>query len=210
MYTLDTPYEEEVKELGESCDKFGIDYKFYSIKNLHDWVKNTQQKADVIHAALEDFTCDLLWLDADAVILKSLPLFDQLADDDSFHICIHRAGYSKNNETSLRNKISNFFKHRRHPNGEIMSGTIYIKNCYATKQLIKKWRYLNKQMVKWDQRTLQTIIDKPNATYIAKQLPPEYVKIVPKGQVIDDVDDGANFIGHKQASRHLRSQISSK
>ncbi len=219
MYTKNTPYEEEIKELGHSCDQFKVDYKFYPIVNLKDWVKNTQQKATVIQEALDEFKCDLVWLDADAVILKKLELFNQLTKDDDFDICIHRANYNsaerleKNNlshdykNRDYRNKVSSFIKKLRHPKGEILSGTIYFKNSAQTKKLVGEWVELNTQKSEWDQRTLQEVIDGGSNGYVVKQLPESYVKIVSRDNDIADVDNGNNYIVHKQLSRTYRKTI---
>ncbi len=215
MYTPDTPYEEEIKDLGKSCHQFGLESKFYPIKNLKDWVRNTQQKASVIQQALEEFECDVVWLDADAVILKKLELFEDLAKNNDFHLCIHRAYYEsteKEANTSnlyiqLKNKVSAALKKNRHPKGEILSGTIYFNNSIKTKQLVDEWVELNKHKIEWDQRTLQEVIDRDGSPYIVQQLPRSYVKIVPRHQTLNDLDDGNNHIGHKQLSRIYKNKL---
>ncbi len=213
MYTKNTPYEEEIKELGHSCDQFKVDYKFYPIVNLKDWVKNTQQKAAVIHEALDEFECDLVWLDADAVILKKLELFDKLANDNDFHLYIHRAYHLPlkiDNDgvlSFIRRNISNFLKRRKHPKGEVISNSIYIKNCAKTKELVSKWVALNEHKIEWDQRNLQEIIDAGDSDYVVKQLPKEYARILPKGNQLETLNDGNNYIGQKQASRSYRKTI---
>lgn len=212
MYTKNTPYEEEIKELGSSCEKFGVDYKFYPIVNLKDWVRNTQQKGAIIQQALNEFQCDIVWLDADAVILKKLDLFAELSTKDDFHMWIHRAQHlpvSKGNEGMLefiRKNLSNYIKRRKHPKGEVISNTMYIKNCAKSKELVAKWVALNEQKREWDQRNLQEIID-ADSEYVVKQLPKEYARILPKGNDLATLDDGDNYIGQKQASRQHRKNI---
>ncbi len=213
MYTPDTPYEEEIKDLGKSCHQFGLEYKFYPIENLKDWVRNTQQKASVIQQALEEFECDIVWLDADAVILKKLELFEDLAKNNDFHLCIHRAYHLPVSKTSygwfdfIRTNISNYIKRRKHSNGEILSGTIYFKNCQQSKELVNEWVELNKHKIEWDQRTLQEVIDRDGSPYTVQQLPRSYVKIVSRNQTLNDLDDGNNHIGHKQLSRIYKNKL---
>ncbi len=213
MYTPDTPYEEEIKDLGKSCHQFGLESKFYPIENLKDWVRNTQQKASVIQQALEEFGCDIVWLDADAVILKKLELFEDLAKSNDFHLCIHRAHHLPIGKTSyswyeyIRRNISNHIKRRKHPKGEIISNSIYLKNCKQTKELVAEWVKLNSIKREWDQRTLQEIIERDNSPYLVKELPKEYARIVPKGSKLESINDGDNYIGQKQASRIYREQI---
>lgn len=213
MYTKNTPYEEEIKELGHSCNKFEMDYKFYPIVNLKDWVKNTQQKAEVIQQALNEFTCDIVWLDADAVILKKPVLFDQLVNSNNFHLYIHRAYHLPIKMGDLgivefiRRNISNYIKRRKHPNGEVISNSIYLKNCHKTKELVSKWVELNERQREWDQRNLQEILDLEHNEYISKQLPKEYARILPKGNQLATLNNGNNYIGQKQASRDYRKTI---
>ena len=39
-YTKNTPYEDEIKHLIASCEKFGIPYEIDGIPNLGSWEKN--------------------------------------------------------------------------------------------------------------------------------------------------------------------------
>ena len=209
MYTPNTPYEEEIKELQKSCERFNLSHKFYAIEDRGDWARNTQQKANVIKAALQEFAEDVIWLDADAEILQEPKLFSELASISDFHICVYRASYAKqdNKATSIREAVSLFLKRRKYPQGEILSGTIYLKNCAETKKLVQEWIELNKQKVEWDQRTLHQILDAENSPYVVKQLPPEYIKIVPRGRSLADIRDAKNVIGQKQLSRSAKKLI---
>ena len=211
MYTPNTPYEEEIEELRKSCNRFNLKNKFYAIKNLGDWVKNTQQKANVIYAALTEFKEDVVWLDADAEILREPRLFTELSRDSSFHIGIYRSFYSKQKgqKRGIREAISSFLKRHRYPAGEIITNTIYVKNYPECKELINKWVMLNKQKVEWDQRTLQEILDADNSPYVVRQLPPEYAKIVPRGKKLTDIDNSKNIIAQKQLSRSAKKRINS-
>ena len=209
MYTPNTPYEEEIKELQKSCEKFKLRYKFYAIENSGDWVKNTQQKANVIKAALQEFAEDVIWLDADAEVLQEPKLFAELADATNFHISVYRASYAKqkNKATSIREAVSLFLKRRRYPHGEIISGTVYLKNCAETKKLVQEWIELNNQKVEWDQRTLQEILDMEDSPYLVRQLPPEYIKIVPRGRSLADIKNTKTVIGQKQLSRSAKKFV---
>ena len=209
MYTPNTPYEEEIKNLQKSCKRFKLNYKFYAIENRGDWIKNTQQKANVINAALHEFAEDVVWLDADAEILQEPKLFNELASASDFHICVYRASYTKqdNKATNVREAISLFLKRRRYPNGEIISATVYLKNCPETKKLVQRWIELNKRKVEWDQRTLQEVLDADDLYYLVKPLPPEYAKIVPRGRSLADIRDAKNVIGQKQLSRSAKKLI---
>jgi hypothetical protein len=193
MYTVKTPYEKEVKELEESCKKLNLECKAYPIKNLKNWVKNTQQKGNVCLKALEEFDCDIVWLDADAVVFQYPILFDELNKRNDFNICIHKHDP----------------RWKKRPTGEMLSGTIYFKNNNTTKDMIKKWIDRNKEVVEWDQYTLQDVIEN-NKQFKTIQLPVEYVKIRPKSieNIFNMFKSNKNlFIGHKQRSRKYKRII---
>ena len=190
MYTPNTPYEEEIKDLERCCNNFNLDYKFYPIHNTGDWTKNTQQKSDVIFKALKDFPDkDIVWLDADAVVFHYPKLFDELSKKDNFNLCIH-----KWNPRWIKD-----------PKGEILSGTMYIKNNQKSLQMVTDWIEKNKTVVAWDQRTLHDVIHN-NESYVIIQLPQEYVKIKSRTQSINQV---SGIIGHKQVSRQHRNSMGS-
>lgn len=84
-FTKDTPYEQEVETLRDSLEKFGLSYIIYEIPNQGTWVRNTQEKVKYMFRALEDYKCPIVWVDADAEILKKPEYFKNVNNDIQFY-----------------------------------------------------------------------------------------------------------------------------
>ncbi len=69
-YTVNTPYEEEVKHLIASCKKFGLDTCIEGIPSQGSWEKNCAIKPFFIKEKLHALQRPVFWVDADAVFLK--------------------------------------------------------------------------------------------------------------------------------------------
>ena len=185
-YTISTDYEREVKDLESDLKRFNLDYKLYGYESRGDWTKNTMVKAELIQRALTEFPGeDIIWLDADAIILKEPSFFHGLKNK-TFDICCH------------------YLKTRYNPN-ELLSGTIIFRNNDIVKSLVNDWVNDNSE-VNWDQKILQKYVDGKYADKLKKlNLPEEYIKIRPRS-----VRNARNLncvIGHKQMSREQRHKI---
>lgn len=69
FYTENTKYEDEARQLEKSLLKFNIPYKFYPIESTGNHVKNVQHKPSVILQALEQSEENIIWMDADNIVL---------------------------------------------------------------------------------------------------------------------------------------------
>lgn len=185
-YTLHTDYEEEVKDLESDLKRFNLPYKLYGYESRGDWTKNTMVKAELIQKALIEFPDeDIIWLDADAVILKNPTFFAELKNKE-FDICCY------------------YHKTRYNPN-ELLSGTIIFRGSDVVKSLVNDWVNDNAE-VNWDQKILQKYVDGKYEGKLKKlNLPPEYIKIRPRR--ISDARSLNCVIGHKQLSREQRRKI---
>jgi hypothetical protein len=185
-YTINTDYEQEVKDLESDLKRFNLDYKLYGYESRGDWTKNTMVKAELIQRALNEFPSeDIIWLDADAIILKN-PTFFHCLKNMEFDICCH------------------YLKTSYNPN-ELLSGTIIFRNNDIVKSLVNDWVNDNSG-VNWDQKILQKYVDGKYVDKLKKlNLPEEYIKIRPRS-----VSNARNLncvIGHKQMSREQRHKI---
>lgn len=185
-YTINTDYEQEVKDLESDLKRFNLAYKLYGYESRGDWTKNTMVKAELIQKALNEFPNeDIIWLDADAVILREPTFFHDLKNKE-FDICCY------------------YLKTRYNPN-ELLSGTIVFRNNDTVKSLVDDWVNDNSQ-VNWDQKILQKYVDGKYADKLKKlNLPEEYIKIRPRN--ISDARELNCVIGHKQLSREQRYKI---
>jgi Nucleotide-diphospho-sugar transferase len=185
-YTINTPYEQEIKDLEQGLNKFNLPYTFYPYNNTGSWVKNTLVKPTLIQKALNTYTEDIIWIDADAIIKKD-PIFFKSIQDENFDICCH------------------FLKTGYNPR-ELLTGTFYFKNNNIVKDLVNDWIINTKLKTDWDQRILQTLVDgKYKDILKIIILPIEYIKINPKNN--KDITLLQCVIGHKQLSRKMRTQI---
>jgi len=75
-YTIGTPYEDEVKHLGATLLEHKVPYKLYPYESQGDWETNCLQKGRIILKAFNELKRNIVWLDADAEVLKYPELFD--------------------------------------------------------------------------------------------------------------------------------------
>lgn len=150
FYTKHTPYEKEVKNLVDSLEKVGVSYHVQGVKSLGSWEKNCQYKAQFILDAIQHFETNIVWIDADAVVMKYPSLFDELDCDIAYH----------------------YLEHRK----ELLSGTLFIRNNDKMKMVVKRWIEVNATNDRWDQKNLQSIVE-ADAGISKFFLPVAYCKI---------------------------------
>jgi len=184
-YTKDTPYQDEIEQLREGLERFGLRYKFYGYDCTGDWTKNTMYKAKIVKTALEEYPdTDICWLDADAIIKRSPSVLLGLHEQD-FDICCHFREKPNSNTINLQ------------------TGTIVFRNNEIVRSIVEDWA--NSSRVDWDHRLFQSLFENEYANKIrVYPLPESYIKINPKGHDIDDLEC---VIGHKQLSRSQRKAL---
>jgi len=180
-YTVDTPYEEEVKNLVESCRKWKLELDLTPIKSLGTWRKNSNFCSRVIQDALYRFPDrDILRVDADAVFERYPILFEDpkfIAD-----IAAH---------------VHDFPWHRN----ELLGGTIFFRNTPIVQKFVVDWAELCMEK-KWRKRNpdlLQELINSKKYDLKFGCLPAQYCKIF---DLMRNVHNGV--IVHYQASRRFR------
>lgn len=133
MFTNDVIYGEAIKKLIASLEKYKLKSKIYEIENRGSWHLNTDQKAEIILRAMEDFPDDdIVWIDADAEVIEKPVLFDTFNCEIAYY----------------------FWQDHK----ELRSGTMFIKNNYKMKRFISSWIKLNQSNDIWEQRNLQFIL----------------------------------------------------
>jgi hypothetical protein len=163
-----------------------IPHHVAEVPNLRDWQKNTHFKAKFIRQMMDRFsTKDIVWVDADAVFHSYPVLLDQLSDiRESIHIAVHHRNW-------------------KHGKGEVLSGTVFVKNNVMGKKIVDDWILLNKQnRSTWEQRNLARAM-KREPLIRAYDLPIEYCCIFDDDRR-DQIDP---VIEHFQASRRLRRMV---
>ncbi len=193
-YTLDTPYENLAKELTASLNQFNLPHRIEPVVSTGSWVANTNLKAATIKRAWLDSEQPVCWIDADAEVLR-LPHF---IFDNPFDIAIvRRDGWHD------------------------LSGFVYLAKTQAAKMLIEEWANLCARntniadQVLWTLAWYNTVQETPMSTLWLN----EGIFRFPRPRLRDWRDQIfyypykrkiRPFIDQKQASRKLKSAISSK
>lgn len=177
MFTIGTPYEQEVKILQKSLDEFNLFYELYGLKSLGSWEKNTQMKPQVIKAAMDKHGRDVVWLDSDAVVNK-YPVFFETADGDISYYTIKQWN-------------------------EMLTGTLYFRNTPRVRSFLDQWKALNDSNNKPDGENFQALMLSAKKDMVIEDLPADYIKIFDNPHIKSDDP----VITHNQASRRFKSGI---
>ena len=177
-YTVDTIYEKRVKLLEKSLCNHNIPHWLEPIRSLGSWFANVNYKPTFLKQMFHEFPeQDIVYLDCDAEVLKYPALFDEL----TCPIAVHKF------DRSVWPRGKGF---------EILSGTIFLRNCQKTYNLVEQWEVECKKNPKnWDQRSLQKVLGEDYYN-----LPPEYCKIFD----LPMCDPKKAVIVHHQTSRLVR------
>jgi len=186
-YTLDTGYEEEIKNLINSCEKLGLQTDFVGIKSRGKWDQNCCYKPQFLMKKLQEHQRPLVWVDADAVILKKPLLLENLTCDIAVRVYEDLP-------------VS-------HPS-KVYTGTVYFGNTPGAFELLKLWDEISQQMLKqskqevWDQITLKEALLKKTDVDLFP-LPDTYSTIYDK--TLTPKEEAV--ILHYQASRLFKKVI---
>lgn len=195
-YTKNTPYERVADEyLIPSLKKLDCKWLVKSVENLGSWQLNTSFKPRFILEMLETNPgVDVVFVDCDARITSYPVLFDEIPN------CYYFAAYILDRQQWYRKEYSNQDRF------ELLSGSIWFRNCEESKKLIKEWISSVEDRRIWEQRVLFEIV-KRNLIPIYP-LPISYCWIVslPDGSV-PFVKCDKPIIEHYQKSRELKSII---
>jgi hypothetical protein len=151
-YTKNSIYEQEIVRLNSSCAPFGLRRHFESYESRGSWVANVKYKAELLLRTLQNSSenARIVFLDADAVVMRYPSLFDHLDCDFACHV---RAGT------------------------ELLSGTIFARNTENTRRLVANWvKACNESPSAWDQKLLQKEIESDRHLRF-ENLPPDYCAI---------------------------------
>lgn len=180
FFTINTGYEDEVKNLITSLECLQLPYYIEGMESKNDWVKNCAMKPGFILNTMIKFkNHTLVWIDADAVVKK-------------YPIMFHNS-----NRSYMKSIACGFIKQKR----ELLSGTIYIKNDTKALSILSNWVDLQqKYQNKWDQVVLQMIYNKQKESFMI--LPFTYIKIFDNKYMKSDEEP---VIEHYQASRRFKN-----
>lgn len=81
FYTKDTPYEQEVVHLRNSCERFQLEYCIEGVPSTGSWELNCAFKPLFLLQKLQELRRPLLWVDADAVFVQQPSWLDAFSRD---------------------------------------------------------------------------------------------------------------------------------
>ena len=206
-YTENTGYENEAAQLIKSIVKFGLEYDVVPKPNMGGWKANTYYKAQFIREMMDKYPDrNLLWVDADAIIVSYPTLFDNMKED----IGVFIADWDKIGNYKIR------LSHVKIMTGiETLSGTLYVANNSRSKAFIDAWIALNKKQfahTPMEQTNLCNLLGygknqaqrklKWTNPLTVHHLPPSYCQIWDTMAYL-----GEPVIEHHQAARRLKGEV---
>ncbi len=181
-------YHDHAMRLKTSLDKFNLNYYFEEVADAGFWEANTRLKPAFILRCLEKFPdYGILYLDADAGVVKPLDYFNQLAVKD-----IDVAFYNTRGMAGMSH--------------DYLASTLYFNNTPTTHALVKQWiaEQVDGKRTQVDQDSLDMAMAKFEGKIHVEPLNAGYIKIFDKDY------DGEVYIEQYQASREqpkLRRQL---
>ena len=175
-------YAEHARVLRASCDRFNYAHHIQPRASVGKWVANCNMKPSVVLEALEGAVAPVLWLDADAEILRPLDDLEAITADFAIY---------QQPDTSTKSRFR--------------SGTVFFRPTADSVALVQDWadRAAKEPIRVWDQGHL--CLAWKQSTISTHWLPITYC------QRFDEAEAAANLnpvpdphIVHYQASRFLR------
>lgn len=179
-YTIDEIYEGEACGLRHSLESFGLDHDIEAIPDHGGWWRNTSYKPTFLkRKRLEYPGRPLVWLDADARVLRRPYMFDGCA----------------------RMGIDVALHYNRQDPMKTLSGTVFIGATHGGNAILDKWSRICQSHPEWlDQGCLRLAIEAVKPSIL--RLPIEYCFIFDN----DIKPDGEPVILHRQASRRIEDR----
>lgn len=181
-------YHDHALRLKGTLDKFNLNYYFEEVADAGFWEANTRLKPHFIQRCLQKFPeYGILYLDADAGVVKPLNYFNELAQKD-----IDVAFYYTRGLPNMSH--------------DYLASTLYFNNTPTTNALVQQWIDEQKdgKRTQVDQDSLDSAMLKFAGKIKVEPLNTGYIKIFDKDY------DGEVFIEQYQASREqpkLRRQL---
>lgn len=191
-FTRNTPYKSVMnKYLKPSLERFDLLHDIEAVPDLGSWASNTSFKAQFVLQKLLQHKKDVIFIDADAEILKYPSLFAQIPPE--YDIAYHLLDWMR----QWRNREGG-------DKFELLSGTVMFRYNKKVLSLVRKWVVRTKNSTTWEQKILQEIIenDKEIKSYI---LPAEYTTVaMHDGSIPKYIKEPVIF--HHQKSRQYRNR----
>jgi len=193
-YTKGTPYEAVINEcLLPTLQQFNLAYDIEEVKDLGSWFLNTGYKSKHILNMLLKHKTDVVFVDADARIMKTPEILFKVPDD--YDLCAHHLDWN----LQWRGKSSD--------RKELLSGTMLFKYNPKVISLLREFIVeVENHPNAFEQKTMQNVIEKRGDINIYP-LPKEYI-VVPRqdNSIPPHINKNEIVILHTQASRKYRDR----
>ena len=156
-YTKGTPYEDEVKDLVSSCERFELEHCIEGVADLGSWEKNCAFKPYFMQKKMERYKRPLLWVDADAVFLQPLSFEEFMFSDVAL----------------VRNLL------QTDPRFCVNAGTVYINSTRQGMQSLALWcRYA--KMIEQEENAVLAFQDQVSLHFAVLATPVSCIGNIPK------------------------------
>lgn len=196
FYTENTPYEKVIKDyLLPTTESLGIRTIVKSIPSHGDWHRNVAEKPKIILDILNELPPEqcLVFVDADACVLKYPELFDRIPQE--YDLACHYLSWNVH------------YGHVHYPDIlECLSGTLFFRNNVTVKSLCIDWHSRAIQSNQWEQKILGECLKTSDIKVY--ELPYEYITIptLPDGRSHPRGSKDA-VITHGQVSRTFKRKL---
>jgi len=183
-YTIGTPYEQEALEMEQSARDVGLrNILVIPVENRGSWEANCQAKPQVLLQAVAALQRHpFFYVDADARFMK-MPIL---------------SGYLGSKDFG-----AHYFRGK-----ELLSGTLWVNPTTRTIMLLSDWAIENRKNPKaWDQKVLQTVLERRAGLIEFINLPPEYTWIHDLSARYYGYKSIDPIICHYQASRKYKRRV---
>lgn len=189
-YTIGTPYAEVMDtHLLPSLKKWKLEYDIKAVTDLGDWQKNTSYKPTFILEMLEKHKQDIVFNDADAIIQQYPKLFEDIPE--KYDLACHFLDWTMHWRGTPGQKR------------ELLSGTMLFRYKPCVIALLRQYiKECNDSPNMWEQRVLQSILDKTNDVLVY-HLPATYCAVIKHDNKVPNYIQNPVII-HYQVSRQFK------
>jgi hypothetical protein len=193
-YTVGTPYVDVCnKFLAPSVNLLCLLSDIKGVDSRGSWSKNTSYKPEFLKMMMNVHKENIVFVDADAEIKIHPELFSRIPE--GYYIAAH-----------ILDKNAWYGKEYRQNRYELLSGTLWFRNCDKSRSILETWDDACKATNSWEQRVLQDVLNQMGIEPYALPLSYCYINTLPGEKApIVKVDDPV--IIHHQVSRKLKNAI---
>lgn len=181
------------KYLMPTVRKLQLHVDIRGVGNRGSWEKNTAYKPEFLRTMMALHKENIVFVDADAEIQYYPGLFLNIPEE----FCVAAHFLDKNAWYG-----ASYAKDRY----ELLTGTLWFRNCEKSKEILEEWDRTCQQTRIWEQKVLQSVLDRFGVQCFNLPLEYCYIKTLPGGRApLVKVENPV--IVHNQVSRKLKRTI---